>query len=1012
MKLRQIFFFLSIFYSVPAVAQQQIGSFMAYGPETKYLSGFNYRVYQSRSGYLWICTMNGVVRFDGKRYKNFFSDYLNPNSPTDNVAADITEDKNGDLWIAGFVRGATRYNQRTGVFRKYPVLSNDGNPIYGINRIVNDRDGNLWFATAGRGIAKYDFAKDTFRFFYPEPNAAKDGTVRGDNFINDIVPDISDPNTLWIAGFHGLFAFDKRTNAFTHFPCNDKDPSKDILISDIEMQYGGRIWIGTWANGMKCFDAIKRKFIDIKIPSFSSIVYDIKCIDDTTLYAACLSKGLFKYDIRKNIATDITPVDNAALAISKRTDVQKVSVTDGGGIFAGSQFYLYQQHPFYTRLKKNMLFNSNAAKQTLNSIVWNESLQQYWLTTYDGIYALDKNGENPEKYISQQGDNYFYQLVMDKHNNAWLSSSKDGLFKYDISKQKLSKPVKELLLPDSVLAGIRKIETDSAGNIWMYGAQQLYYFDPALSKTTTYTLQWDKNYPGQKVARAAELVVSPAGEAWLLTQQGIFIYNNKGFVKHIYKTGTTKNDLAKQAVMTGAFSKKYKAFWFTSGDGLQVMNYETHKVLSYHTVAAGLPSMMIRGVAIDSLDRIWVATASGLGYFDPTKKIWQTFNRFDGLETDFLDGGLFYTKNKMLAIPQEDGFSLYKPADILIATDTPRLRVTSILVNNDAYADTIMPEFITQLDLPYHQNNIILEYAAMDWVYPSKTNYRYRIEGIAGQDTWLPNDDARLNLAGLQPGKYTLHLRALGSGGIWSNEVVLPITIHPPFWKTAWFIILVSLIVLFAGWKLFQYRISQVKKLQNMRNNISRNLHDDIGASLSNIGILNELAKRNMEHDKNKASEYLNRAAEDIQHISENLGDIVWNINPMFDNINNLLIRMKRYGADMAEGKNIKCVFEMPEDADIHLPMDKRSDFYLLYKEAINNMVKHSAAKNASIKIVANASQLNLLIKDDGNGFDTNELKSGNGLANMKQRAKQLSGKLVIESAPGKGTSLHFSMPV
>ncbi|RYD70149.1 MAG: hypothetical protein EOP53_25920 [Sphingobacteriales bacterium] len=220
------------------------------------------------------------------------------------------------------------------------------------------------------------------------------------------------------------------------------------------------------------------------------------------------------------------------------------------------------------------------------------------------------------------------------------------------------------------------------------------------------------------------------------------------------------------------------------------------------------------------------------------------------------------------------------------------------------------------------------------------------------------------------------------------------------------------MLLLFAGWKFFQYRLAQVKKLQSMRNNISRNLHDDIGASLSNIGILNELAKRNMEQDKDKASEYLSRAAEDIQHISENLGDIVWNINPMFDNINNLLIRMKRYGADMAEGKNIRTVFDMPEDADIHLPMDKRSDFYLLYKEAVNNMVKHSNAKNALIKIAASSSQLNLWIQDDGKGFDETIQKEGNGLYNMRQRANQLSGKLSIDTSPGNGTTLHFSMPV
>ena len=92
---------------------------MAYGPEAKYFSNLNFTVYQSKAGFLWIGTQNGLVRFDGKRYKNFFSDYTNPNSPSDNNIPDIVEDKNGDLWFCGFYHGLTKYNESTGIFKKY-----------------------------------------------------------------------------------------------------------------------------------------------------------------------------------------------------------------------------------------------------------------------------------------------------------------------------------------------------------------------------------------------------------------------------------------------------------------------------------------------------------------------------------------------------------------------------------------------------------------------------------------------------------------------------------------------------------------------------------------------------------------------------------------------------------------------------------------------------------------------------------------------------------------------------
>jgi signal transduction histidine kinase len=204
-------------------------------------------------------------------------------------------------------------------------------------------------------------------------------------------------------------------------------------------------------------------------------------------------------------------------------------------------------------------------------------------------------------------------------------------------------------------------------------------------------------------------------------------------------------------------------------------------------------------------------------------------------------------------------------------------------------------------------------------------------------------------------------------------------------------------------------KLQQQEELLNIRNNISRNLHDDIGASLSNIGILNELAKRNADN-KEKANAYLSKAGEDIQSISESLSDIVWNINPKYDELENLFIRMKRYGADMLDGKNIKGDFIFPEDAEAKLNMEQRRDLYLIYKEAINNLVKYSGATEASIKIATSKNKLTMLINDNGKGFELEKVNTGNGLTNMKQRAAAFNGELNINSAVNKGTTIALEM--
>ena len=207
-------------------------------------------------------------------------------------------------------------------------------------------------------------------------------------------------------------------------------------------------------------------------------------------------------------------------------------------------------------------------------------------------------------------------------------------------------------------------------------------------------------------------------------------------------------------------------------------------------------------------------------------------------------------------------------------------------------------------------------------------------------------------------------------------------------------------------------KLEQQNALLSMRNNISENLHDDIGASLSNINILTELAKRNIGQPA-KSTEYLEKAGDDIQRISENLSDIVWNINPRYDELQNLFIRMKRYAADMMDGKNISYEINFDEDVEkLSLSMEKRRNFYLIFKEAVNNLGKYSEAVHAWITVKSEKGLLKLTVKDDGKGFDKTKTSSGNGLHNMQKRANDLQAGFTVFSEPGKGTEISLSIPL
>jgi signal transduction histidine kinase len=183
-----------------------------------------------------------------------------------------------------------------------------------------------------------------------------------------------------------------------------------------------------------------------------------------------------------------------------------------------------------------------------------------------------------------------------------------------------------------------------------------------------------------------------------------------------------------------------------------------------------------------------------------------------------------------------------------------------------------------------------------------------------------------------------------------------------------------------------------------------------VGASLSNINILNELAKRNANNPL-KANEYLNKAGEDIQHVSESLSDIVWSMNSRYDDLENLFARMKRYASDMLDGKDINYKIDFPTDtSNLSLSIDMRKDFYFIFKEAINNIVKYSDATEAVVFVKANAQYVELNIQDNGRGFEPEKIKSGNGLTNMQYRANTCKAKFKIETNLNKGTAVYLKM--
>jgi len=197
---------------------------------------------------------------------------------------------------------------------------------------------------------------------------------------------------------------------------------------------------------------------------------------------------------------------------------------------------------------------------------------------------------------------------------------------------------------------------------------------------------------------------------------------------------------------------------------------------------------------------------------------------------------------------------------------------------------------------------------------------------------------------------------------------------------------------------------------EKLRNAIARDLHDDLGSTLSSIHILSQMALQKEEiQDKGLFFKINSQTAA----MMDRLGDIVWSIHPNNDNVEQLLSKMQEFAGEILDPKGITYAFEVAKGAEgIKLDLEKRRNIFLIFKEALNNAAKYAESRHLDIKLELEEGKLNLMIKDDGKGFDMETTKKGNGLFNMQQRAKMMGGDMVINSFPQMGTTIQLQAPI
>jgi signal transduction histidine kinase len=316
---------------------------------------------------------------------------------------------------------------------------------------------------------------------------------------------------------------------------------------------------------------------------------------------------------------------------------------------------------------------------------------------------------------------------------------------------------------------------------------------------------------------------------------------------------------------------------------------------------------------------------------------------------------------------------------------------------------------VASIEIPHDQNVFSFHYAALSYG-AKRIQYAYRLDGIDPE--WIPAGFQRsVNYAYVPPGEYVFRVRASKYSGIWSdNQLAVRLRIHPPFWRTWWFLALAIIAVAGAVAAGVRVRVRRLKEIERLRARIARDLHDEIGSNLSSIAMRSDLLQR-----QSSIGERERQTLDDISSVAlttlNDMKDIVWLIRPGNDALDDLFLRMKDTAAAMLEGCQYTLDFPHgPQDRKVGL--EWKQNVYLIYKEALANIARHSGASTVAIDVLVDAGHLSMVIRDDGTGFDPADVTPGNGLRNIRERAALLRGHLDIEAKPGAGTTLTLEAQI
>jgi len=617
---------------------------------------------------------------------------------------------------------------------------------------------------------------------------------------------------------------------------------------------------------------------------------------------------------------------------------------------------------------------------------------------------------------------------LDRGNRWWILTN-NKLYRFGRASDR--NPMATYTSRDGLKAdAMFQIFEDSKGQIWVSAGaldsdsehHGLGRFDPANNRFRNFNES--EGFPGKIVSSFAE---QRDGTLWFgFYEGGLARFKNNQF-------STVSSIDLPGGVITDLLIDHADRLWMSSsGGGVRFVENPGADSLNFTrlTTGEGLSSNNVRTLTEDKLGNIYLGSVRGIDRISASTRAIKHFSVADGLAGDFVVDS-HCDRNGVLWFATTNGVSRLVPA-VEESYAPPPIRLGGLRI---AGVSQSLPELgaseVGPLELQNNQNNLQVEFFGLDFHAGQNLRYQYWLEG-ADSDWSVPTEQRVITFANLRPGNYRFLVRALNAQGAWSESpAFFSFRILSPIWLRWWFITLIFLGLAIVGFIVIKEREgrrrereraqldlqraqeARLRDLEQVRRRIAADLHDDIGSNLTRISLISEVAQRKIDGSGPAIKDQLHSIGKLSRELVDSMSEIVWAINPNKDHFSDLSQRMRHFASDLLTARQIHFQFKTIDvDQDIKVGANVRREFFLIFKEGINNIARHAQCSEVEIELHAVGNRLVLTVKDNGKGFDPGTQIMGHGLVSMRERTCALGGELVIISAIGQGTNLKLSIPL